>query len=297
MVLLAAAGLLLFLSGLPLFRGVRIDERVQIYLSGLRGQPSALLRAGAQGRSPLQVKILKRARRFFPNGEEEMTSRLAAAGSPLDHDAFRLQQITWGLSGVGLVCALAALTGTGAINIDPRSLPPLAVLGSLCGYFGRDWALGRSARKRRERLVEELPLAIDLLTLSVMAGESVLGAAIRVTSTLTGGIGEEFGRVVADVRAGATSVEALEGLAGRVDDPALARLVDALCTGIEKGAPLAEVLRAQADDCRDRRRRDLLELGGRREVLMLVPVVFLILPVVVLFALYPGLVSLELLVP
>jgi tight adherence protein C len=32
-----------------------------------------------------------------------------------------------------------------------------------------------------------------------------------------------------------------------------------------------------------------MEQGGRREILMMVPVVFLILPVTVLFALYPGL--------
>jgi tight adherence protein C len=37
----------------------------------------------------------------------------------------------------------------------------------------------------------------------------------------------------------------------------------------------------------------LIEAGGRREVLMLVPVVFLELPVVILFALYPGLFSLS----
>jgi tight adherence protein C len=40
-------------------------------------------------------------------------------------------------------------------------------------------------------------------------------------------------------------------------------------------------------------KRNLIEAGGRREVLMLVPVVFLELPVVILFALYPGLVSLS----
>jgi tight adherence protein C len=56
-------------------------------------------------------------------------------------------------------------------------------------------------------------------------------------------------------------------------------------------------LRGQADDARDARRRHLLELGGKKEVLMLVPVVFLIMPVVVVFALYPGLVTLDLLVP
>jgi tight adherence protein C len=61
---------------------------------------------------------------------------------------------------------------------------------------------------------------------------------------------------------------------------------------VERGTPLAEVLRAQAADVREQRKRQLIETGGRKEVLMLVPVVFLILPVVVLFALYPGYFSL-----
>jgi tight adherence protein C len=110
-------------------------------------------------------------------------------------------------------------------------------------------------------------------------------------------IGVELSEVVGRVRAGAPIVEALEDLSRRIAEPSVSRLVDALCTGIEKGAPLAEVLRAQAEDGRELRRRMLLELGGRREVLMLVPVVFLIMPVVVVFALYPGLISLGLLVP
>jgi tight adherence protein C len=61
---------------------------------------------------------------------------------------------------------------------------------------------------------------------------------------------------------------------------------------VERGTPLADVLRAQASDVREQRKRELIEAGGRREVLMLVPVVFLLLPVVVLFALYPGYVGL-----
>jgi tight adherence protein C len=99
------------------------------------------------------------------------------------------------------------------------------------------------------------------------------------------------------MRAGTTTVEALEEMARCSREPAVARLVDALCTALERGAPLAEVLRAQADDVREASRRRLLELGGRREVLMLIPVVFLILPVVVMFALLPALVTLDLLVP
>ncbi len=58
--------------------------------------------------------------------------------------------------------------------------------------------------------------------------------------------------------------------------------------------PLADVLRAQAADVREAARRDLIEAGARKEVLMMVPVVFLVLPVTVVFAFWPGLVGLSL---
>ena len=73
--------------------------------------------------------------------------------------------------------------------------------------------------------------------------------------------------------------------------PALARFVDGVVVAAERGTPLAEVLRAQAADVREAGRRALLEAGGRREIAMLVPVVFVILPTTVVFALYPGLVG------
>jgi hypothetical protein len=73
------------------------------------------------------------------------------------------------------------------------------------------------------------------------------------------------------------------------------RFVDAVVVALERGTPLADVLRAQADDVRGARRRTLLELAGRRDVLMLVPVVFLILPTVVLIALFPAAHALRLL--
>ena len=58
---------------------------------------------------------------------------------------------------------------------------------------------------------------------------------------------------------------------------------------MQRGTPLAEVLRAQAQDVREEGRRALMEAGGRKEIAMMVPVVFLILPVTVLFAVFPGL--------
>ena len=63
---------------------------------------------------------------------------------------------------------------------------------------------------------------------------------------------------------------------------------------VERGTPLADVLRAQAQDVREAGRRELMETGGRKEIAMMVPVVFLVLPVTVVFAVYPGLAVLSL---
>jgi len=79
----------------------------------------------------------------------------------------------------------------------------------------------------------------------------------------------------------------------RVPIPQVTRFVDGLVVAVERGTPLSDILRAQAADVRAQRKRELLEAGGKKEIYMLVPVVFLILPVVVLFALYPGFFSLS----
>jgi tight adherence protein C len=70
--------------------------------------------------------------------------------------------------------------------------------------------------------------------------------------------------------------------------------VEQVTGALERGTPLAEVLRAQAQDSRDEAKRELLEVAGKKEVAMLVPLVFLILPVTILFAIFPGIFVLQL---
>ena len=63
---------------------------------------------------------------------------------------------------------------------------------------------------------------------------------------------------------------------------------------LTRGAPLAHVLQDQAVDAREDAKRALIEAAGRKEILMLLPLVFLILPLSVLFAVFPGIVMLRL---
>lgn len=288
---LAGLGLVAFLTGLPILRRTRLAERVEPYLAGLHGRPSALHKT-----RPRPPRLAARLAKAFPP-RDDLARRLMEAGEDRTPEDFRVEQTVWALGAVAASIALVLAASATGVVVDPVAVPPFAFLAAATAWSARDWALGRRIERRRAALTEELPPAIDLLVLALMAGESVPAAFARIADLLRGPLSEEIDLVLGDVRAGVPVVEALEGLARRVDDPAVARFVDALCTGIEKGAPLADVLRAQADDGRELRRRRLLEIGGRREVLMLVPVVFLIMPVVVVWALFPGLVSLDLLVP
>ena len=96
---------------------------------------------------------------------------------------------------------------------------------------------------------------------------------------------------LAKTRAGMPLVEALEDLARTATVEPLARFIDGIVIAMERGTPLSDVLRAQAADVREQGKRRLLEIGGRKELAMMVPVVFLVLPVTVIFALFPGLFS------
>jgi tight adherence protein C len=106
-----------------------------------------------------------------------------------------------------------------------------------------------------------------------------------------------MGRALADTRAGASLVQALDGVGERTSLPPLARFADGIAVAIERGTPLADVLRAQAADVREARKRHLMEVGGRKEIAMMIPVIFLVLPVTILFALYPGLIQISTIVP
>ncbi|HEV7194930.1 MAG TPA: type II secretion system F family protein, partial [Pedococcus sp.] len=160
--------------------------------------------------------------------------------------------------------------------------------GGIAGVVARDRWLSREATLRERRMLIEFPTIAELLALAVGAGEGAVGALERVCRLSQGELSGELARCLADARAGANLPDALLGLADRTGLPSLARFVDGMVVAVERGTPLAEVLRAQAQDVREAGRRAVLEAGGRKEIAMMIPVVFLVLPVTVLFAVFPG---------
>lgn len=287
-----ALGLALLLTGIPPLRRVGLAARVDPFLNGLGGRP-ADLSAGA-GASELVAAIARVAGPLFSKPAPDLQSRLQASGSDLRVAAFRAERVLWALAGMGIALGLV-MTGGGFV--DPGGAVVASCAGALVGAGAREHGLRRAIWRRMERVRTELPVAIDLLTLALMAGEEVTAALGRVGALLDGEVGRELRSVVGTIRSGSSPASALGDLSVRLSHPAARRLVDCLVLAMERGAPLADALRVQADDLRTERLRDLLAMGGRREVAMLIPVVFLILPTIVAFVLLPGLVSLDLMVP
>lgn len=121
-----------------------------------------------------------------------------------------------------------------------------------------------------------------------------MAAIERVVDLGRGELVDELALTLADVRSGTVLTTALARLENRVDSLHVTRLSEAIAVALERGTPLADVMRAQAADAREASRRALMEEGGRREIAQMVPVVFLVLPITVVFALFPGLFVLRL---
>jgi tight adherence protein C len=286
-------GLVLAWVGAPRNRRATLDQRVLPYLRDAP-RPSRLLAKRPVGGTsalgvlarPVVADLGRRVERVL-GGSATVRRRLQRAGHAPDVERFRAEQVLWGA--VGLVAGL--LVGGLLWLGDHGSVVPAAVVtlvGAGVGVVARDQWLSREANRREERMLAEFPTIAELLALAVGAGEGAVGALERVCRLSHGELSVELGRCLADARAGANLPTALQGLADRTGLVSLARFVDGMVIAVERGTPLADVLRAQAQDVRETGRRAVMEAGGKKEIAMMVPVVFLVLPVTVLFAVYPG---------
>jgi tight adherence protein C len=140
-----------------------------------------------------------------------------------------------------------------------------------------------------ERALFELPELMDLITVSLRAGDGVYRSFATVIPRCDGEIAREFSKAIKAVEYGAAFGAEIKRVAEVLPHPQVAEFVAKVSTSLERGTPLAQMLSEQALSVRDEIKSRLLRQAGRNETRMLIPLVFLILPVTVLFAIYPSL--------
>jgi tight adherence protein C len=292
--LLGGGGLALSVARLPMMRHPTLDDRLAPYLRDT-ARPSRLL---ATRRTvtpfptlerllgPLLADAVQALERLL-GGTASVRRRLDQAGRGMTVEEFRAQQVVCATVGLLAGLCLSLLLSAGG-RFSPVPLLVLSLGCAVGGLLARDQWLTREVSRREQRMMTEFPTIAELLALAVAAGEGPVGALERVTRISRGELARELSRALADARSGHSLVQALQGIASRTGLAPLARFVDGVAIAVERGTPLADVLRAQAVDVREAGKRALLEAGGRKEIAMMIPVVFLVLPVTVLFALFPG---------
>jgi tight adherence protein C len=292
-----AAGAWLVVLGLVGLRRPSLAARVRPYLVDvLDAEPPVAVRdAGPAGLLARALAVAANRLDRLVGGRTAVELRLDQLGVPTGGvERFRLEQVIWAGAAVGLVLGMGVLRTVAGDRPDPVAVLVVAAAAATGAVVARDRRLTRAVSRRRATIQQELPVLAELVALAVAAGEGPPAALARVAWSSSGPLGQELARTVADVRAGRPLVDALRTLAARHELVPLRRFVDGVVVALERGTPLADVLRAQAVDAREQARRDLMEQAARREVAMLLPVVLLVLPVSVCFALFPGFYGLSL---
>lgn len=290
-----SAGLWLIASGWRRTRRPSVDQRVLPYVRDVHpyvtvpGRSSGVAVA-VFGPSVRRVSGIVGEWIGSAAGVRSRLDRLGGSGTLED---FRVRQAVWGAGG------FVAATGVALVLWSSRGTPPVVLLavcafGFVAGVMLCDRRLSEQVTRREGEMEQEFPVVAELLALSVAAGESPVAGLERILAVSHGALSDELARVMSEIRTGTPMAAAFDALARRTGVTSISRFAEGLAVAIERGTPLVDVLHAQASDVRDSARRELMETGGRKEVSMMIPVVFLVLPVTIVFAFYPGLVGLHL---
>lgn len=146
-------------------------------------------------------------------------------------------------------------------------------------------------KKYKKTLVsdDEIAELADLLALSLVAGRGPIQAFSEVEDSLSINLGELVRGVLLKNASGISFEKSLIAMGEAANNEAMLQLARSFQTAIDRGTPLAENLRSFSHELRARRKEQILLSASKKEISMLVPIVFVVLPTVLVIAIYPAL--------
>ncbi|WP_285495716.1 type II secretion system F family protein [Actinomadura sp. NBRC 104425] len=175
----------------------------------------------------------------------------------------------------GTVCAvvLGGLVGV---------LAGIAVAVAVARVLGR--LEDTDQRRRKARLVADLPVAIDLLAACLQGGTPWSDAVEAVARAIGGPLGADLQRIAVQIRLGVDPSAAWYGLA---DEPTLAPLARTAVRAVNSGAAIAPTLTRLARDQRREARAEAMARARTAGIRVLAPLGLCFLPAFVLLGIVP----------
>ncbi len=151
---------------------------------------------------------------------------------------------------------------------------------------------GLALRQRRRREIAsielEFPLVVELFAILIGGGMSPSSALSHISERGSGEFIKLLSPIISQMKNGINLAQALDILNKEVDSRIIRRFCDSLAISVERGSPLIDVVGRQVEEVRQAQRLLISERASKAEIQLMIPVVFLILPISILFALWPS---------
>jgi tight adherence protein C len=240
--------------------------------------------AGDRILKPGVSALAQRGRRLTPTGMvSSLEKRIRLAGAEAEWPIERALAGKVVFGGIGAVIGLLLI-------VDSPGLSTLliAVAFVAVGYMLPDALFYNQAKKRQDAMQLELADAMDQITITVEAGLGFEAAIDRLARVGDTPLKREFARMLHELRLGLTRRQALDNLVARTQVPDLRKFVHAVAQADVYGIPIAQVLRVQSAELRDKRRQMAEEKAMKVPVKILMPLVLCILPSLFIVILGPA---------
>jgi tight adherence protein C len=165
-------------------------------------------------------------------------------------------------------------------------------VAAIGGYLVPDLILWGRGKERQQAIEHALPDTLDQMTIAVAAGLGFEAALARAAANGKGPLAEELTRTLQDVTVGRPRREAYAALVRRTDVTDLQRFVGAINQADSYGIAIAEVLRSQAEDLRDKRKQRAEAKAMEIPVKVVFPLMICILPALLIVVVGPAIMDL-----
>lgn len=212
---------------------------------------------------------------------ENLRRKLVSAGKPMNSAQFFVFKLL----------LMGALPFAALVLLQPKD-PIILLVPLSIGFVYPDIWLKNKVKNRHAAILRDLPHIIDLLNICVGAGLDFMVAVGWVTqgfrnSTMI----QELKIMLKEIQMGISRRQALKNLSGRINNPEISSFVRTLLQADRMGTPVAEALKMQAEEVRFRRFQRGEEMGLKAPIKLLFPLLFFILPVVMIIVAGPILIQ------
>ena len=192
---------------------------------------------------------------------------------------------------LGIPALLAMLMAVAQGGVLRNGFLAILFTGAAAGYYLPNFVLSRTAARRRREIFENIPDALDLLTVCVEAGLSMergltkVAAEVHVKSIV---LAQELQLVLMEMRAGFSKEKALRNFALRTGVEDVDTLVAMLIQSERFGTSMGDSLRVHSENLRQKRSLLAEEAAAKISLKLMIPLIFCIFPTLLVVLMGPA---------